>query len=227
MRIWLLIRADLRFQWKYGFYAVYAVFTLVYLLALYAVPVSARATLAVVLIFTDPAAMGLFFMGAMVLLEKSQAVNCALAASPVSPWEYCLAKLLSLAVTGLLVAAVLAVAGGIPDLLSCLAGVALASLLCSACGMIAAMSSPTLNRFVLLALPFELFICLPPALLLLGIDHWLLMAHPGAAAVWLICGDAPDPALCLLSLTLWTVPAWLLSVSRTKGSFMRRGGADL
>lgn len=57
--------------------------------------------------------MGLFFMGAIVLLEKSQRVNCALAVSPARDCEYMLAKLFSLAVIGLLVGGILAIAGGI------------------------------------------------------------------------------------------------------------------
>ena len=82
MRLLRLTARDLRFQWKYGFYALYAVFTAAYLLTLAAVPESARRTVATVMIYTDPAAMGLFFMGAIVLLEKSQRVNLALAVSP-------------------------------------------------------------------------------------------------------------------------------------------------
>lgn len=65
MRAWRLTVGDIRFQWKYGFYAVYAIFTAVYLLALSVVPISARRVVAAVMIFTDPAAMGLFFMGAI------------------------------------------------------------------------------------------------------------------------------------------------------------------
>ncbi|MEA4823599.1 MAG: hypothetical protein VB111_05720 [Clostridiaceae bacterium] len=70
MRLVHLTAGDIRFQWKYGFYILYAIFTAFYLLVLAAVPNSIRRTVATVLIFTDPAAMGLFFMGAIILLEK-------------------------------------------------------------------------------------------------------------------------------------------------------------
>jgi fluoroquinolone transport system permease protein len=207
MRFWRLTIGDIRFQWKYGFYALYAIFAVAYLLTLSAVPEDVRRTVATVMIYTDPAAMGLFFMGAIILLEKSQRVNSALAVSPVRAWEYMLAKLLSLALIGILVGGVLAVAGGIPHLLQCVVAILLASFLCSACGLIAAERSRSLNQFILLTVPFELLLCLPPVLLLFGIGSPWLMLHPGVSAVWLIYGAAPSVPLCVLSLLLWCLPA--------------------
>ncbi len=226
MRLWRLTAGDIRFQWKYGFYLLYAIFTAVYLLALSAVPEGARRTVATVMIYTDPAAMGLFFMGAIILLEKSQRVNSALAVSPTRDWEYMLSKLLSLALIGLLAGGILAVAGGIVKLPLCLAAIVLSSFLCSACGLIAAERSRSLNQFVLLAVPFELMLCLPPALLLFGYDCPWLMLHPGVAAVWLIYGDAPSAALCLMSLVLWCIPALLLCRKSIERYFAQAGGAS-
>ena len=225
MRLLRLTAGDIRFQWKYGFYILYAIFTAVYLLVLAAVPDGVRRTVATVLIFTDPAAMGLFFMGAIILLEKSQRVNSALAVSPVRAGEYMLAKLLSLALIGLVVGGILAVAGGIHHLRLCLPAVVLSSFICSACGLIAARFSRSLNQFVLLAVPFEMAICLPPALLLFGFDSPWLMLHPGVSAVWLIYGDAPNAALCLLSLFLWCIPVFVLCHGSVKRYFGKAGGA--
>ncbi len=226
MRLWRLLAADVRFQWKYGFYLVYAVFTGLYLLALAAAPQSARRVVAAVVIFTDPAAMGLFFMGAIVLMEKSQRVHCALAVSPAREGEYMAAKLGSLMLIGLAVAGVLAVAGGVPDVGACLLGVALGSCLCSACGLIAAERSQSLNQFVLLAAPFEVALCLPPALLLFGHHSPWLMAHPGVATAWLIYGDAPSAPLCVLSLAAWCALALWLCRRSVRRYFSKAGGAD-
>ena len=227
MRVWRLTAGDIRFQWKYGFYILYAIFTAVYLLTLSAVPENVRRTVATVMIYTDPAAMGLFFMGAIILLEKSQRVNSALAVSPTRDWEYMLSKLLSLALIGLLVGCILSVAGGIENLPLCILATVLSSFLCSACGLIAAERSRSLNQFVLLAVPFELVLCLPPALLLFGYDNPLLMLHPGVAAVWLISGDAPSVPLCVLSLVLWCVPALYFCRKSIRRYFERSGGASV
>lgn len=227
MRLWTLTLGDVRFQWKYGFYLLYAIFAGVYLLALSAVPHSARRVVATVMIYTDPAAMGLFFMGAILLLEKSQRVHCALSISPVRAWEYMLGKLLSLAAIGMLVGVILAVAGGVENLPLCLAGIFFMSVLCSACGLIAAERSRTLNQFILLSVPFEMLLCLPPILLLFGFESPWLMLHPGVAAVWLIYGDAPSAALCALSLAAWCAPALMLCARSVRRYFARAGGGVL
>lgn len=216
MRLIRITAGDARIQWKCGFYAVYVIFTAVYLVTLFAVPESVRRTAAAIMIFTDPAAMGLFFMGAIVLMEKSQRVNLALSVSPARTWEYIAAKLLSLAFIGLIVALALALAGGLTSIVSCLVGVLLTSVLCSACGMVAAMYSPSLNRFALLAVPFELFICLPPALLLFDIDAPLMTMHPGVAAIRLITGEASSIMLCVLSLIVWCILALMLCIHAVK-----------
>ncbi|MEA4823600.1 MAG: hypothetical protein VB111_05725 [Clostridiaceae bacterium] len=138
-----------------------------------------------------------------------------------------LAKLLSLALIGMIVGGILAVAGGIQNLPLCLLAVVLSSFLCSACGLIAARFSRSLNQFVLLAVPFELVVCLPPALLMFGIDSPWLMLHPGVSAVWLIYGDAPSVPLCLFSLTLWCVPAMIICRKSIHRYFGETGGAAI
>lgn len=222
MRILQLTAGDIRFQWKYGFYLLYALFTLLYLLVLAVLPQSVRPVAATIMIYTDPAAMGLFFMGAMILLEKSQRVNSALAVSPVRAGEYMLAKLVSLALIGVLVGGVLAVAGGVFSGL-CLLATALSSFLYSACGLMAAERSRSLNQFVLWTVPFELLLCTPPLLLLFGFSSPWLMLHPGVAAVWLIYGAAPSVPLCVLSLVLWCLPA-LVCCRRSVGRYFKQAG---
>ena len=108
MRLRSLFLLDMRFQAKYGFYFLYAVLTIIYVIVLLAVPESWRENIAAILIFSDPASMGLFFMGAIVLLEKNQHTPCAFAVSPVRAEEYIAAKSGSLSVISLVVAAVLA-----------------------------------------------------------------------------------------------------------------------
>ncbi|NCB36803.1 MAG: hypothetical protein EOM58_12270 [Clostridia bacterium] len=85
----------------------------------------------------------------------------------------------------------------------------------------------TLNQFVLLTVPFELLICLPPAALLFGVDHPALLLHPGTAAVKLICGQAQSPALCLGILTAWCIPAVLLCIRTVGRHFLDAGGVEI
>ena len=109
MRLKSLLFGDMRFQVKYGFYFLYAVLTAIYTIAIFAIPESWKEKTAAILIFSDPASMGLFFMGAIILFEKSQHTPCAFAVSPVRPMEYIIAKVVSLSAVSLVVAAILAI----------------------------------------------------------------------------------------------------------------------
>jgi fluoroquinolone transport system permease protein len=62
-----------------------------------------------VIIFTDPAALGFFFLGALMLLEKAESVRTALAVTPLSAAEYLLAKTITLTAVSLVACAVLLV----------------------------------------------------------------------------------------------------------------------
>ncbi len=110
MRLKKLFLLDMRFQAKYGFYFLYAVLTVIYIAVFFSLPENWKEKAAAILIFSDPASMGLFFMGAIVLLEKSQHTTCALAVSPVHATEYVIAKVSSLSAISLVVAAILALA---------------------------------------------------------------------------------------------------------------------
>lgn len=116
MRIVCLLKGDIRQQWKYGFYGLYLILTLIYAGVLSILPSNWKVTGTALIIFSDPAALGLFFMGAVILLERSQRVLESLAVSPVRPEEYIVSKALSLALISTLAAAVLGVVGGSPSL---------------------------------------------------------------------------------------------------------------
>ena len=164
MRFKKLFLWDLRFQAKYGFYFLYTVLTVIYVTVLFALPESWQEKAAAILIFSDPAAMGLFFMGAIVLLEKSQNTPCALAVSPVRASEYIIAKIGSLSVVSLVVAAVLALAAGVENLYMVLSGTLIASVIFTLSGIIVATRITSLNQFILWTVPVEA-VCFVPAVL--------------------------------------------------------------
>ncbi len=183
MRLRSLVLWDIRFQTRYGFYFLYAVLTAIYVAILSAVPESWREKAAAILIFSDPASMGLFFMGAIVLLEKSQRTPWALAVSPVRAAEYIAAKVMSLSAISLVVAAVLTAAAGVDaganagaygsvgagafgsvDSYIVLLGTVLSSAVFTLLGIIIATRISSLNQFILWTVPVEL-VCFVPAIL--------------------------------------------------------------
>lgn len=164
MRLKNLCLLDMRFQAKYGFYFLYAVLTVIYITVLFAIPENWREKAAAILIFSDPASMGLFFMGAIVLLEKSQHTPCALAVSPVRALEYVAAKVGSLSAISLIVAVVLASAAGVDNLHIVLSGTLISSVMFTLSGIVIATKIASLNQFILWTVPVEI-ICFVPAIL--------------------------------------------------------------
>lgn len=93
-----VIKGDMIFQWKYGFYMLYFIIIVIYLVLFSFLNGSVKNTIVSICIYSDPAAMGMFFMGALILLEKSQRIIPSIAVSPVTSREYILGKILSIGI---------------------------------------------------------------------------------------------------------------------------------
>lgn len=185
---------DIRLQAKYGFYLLYTVLTAIYDFVLSVVPESWRETTAAILIFSDPAAMGLFFMGAIVLLEKNQHLPCAFAVSPVRPAEYLIAWVGSLSLVSSAAAAVIALAAGVSRLPVVLFGTVLSGAAFTLLGMIVATKVKSLNQFILWTVPVEA-VCFVPAILhLFKITPVWLRYFPACVCMDMVSGHIPSTA---------------------------------
>ncbi|MGN0353217.1 MAG: ABC transporter permease [Roseburia sp.] len=168
MRLVSMIRNDVKFQVRYGFYLIYAIICIFYIGILVALPENIRKTVAIILIYSDPAALGLFLMGAMILLEKSQRVLHTLAVSPVRVEEYVLAKTVSMAFTSTIIAGVLAVAAGMEQWIFTALSAGMTSVLFTLLGIALASKITTLNQFIIITTPFEILMFVPPLFYLFG-----------------------------------------------------------
>ena len=205
MRLKSLFLLDMRFQAKYGFYFLYAVLALIYAIALMAVPESWKEKTAAILIFSDPASMGLFFMGAIVLLEKSQHTPCAFAVSPVRVMEYIIAKVSSLSAISLVVAAILALAAGEDNLHIVLLGTVISSVIFTLLGIIIATKIISLNQFILWTVPIEV-VCFVPAILhLFKITPAGLRYYPINVCMEMVSGYAPSAIGIFIVIALMVI----------------------
>ncbi len=212
MRFRSLFLLDMRFQAKHGFYFLYAILTVLYTMILFALPESWRGKAAALLIFSDPASMGLFFMGAIVLLEKSQHTPWAFAVSPVRPMEYVIAKVGSLSVISLAVAAILAFAAGVNKLHMVLLGTFLSGVIFTLLAIIIATKIISLNQFLLWTVPAEI-VCFVPAILhLFKITPAWLGYYPINVCMEMVSGQTPS-AIGLLGVA--ALAAILLVLSKT------------
>lgn len=227
MRGKALLMGDIRFQLKYGFYLVYLVFSVLYIGLLFALPESWRKTAGILMIFTDPAAMGLFFMGAIVLFEKSERVLNSIAVSPVRSIEYVLSKLFSIAIISTLVAVVIGACGGfVSDYVGFVFSVFVCSCIFSAVGLICAAKVESLNKFIILTIPAELLINTPAIVYLLGYKKDWLLFHPGVCMIEL-CTDGQNKLICSLIMIVWAVLFIVLADVSVKKMLKSVGGVKL
>lgn len=202
MRLRSLFLSDMRFQAKYGFYFLYAILTAIYTIIIFALPENWIERIAAILIFSDPASMGLFFMGAIVLLEKSQHTPCAFAVSPVRPMEYIIAKVGSLSAISLVVAAALASAANVGNLHIVLLGTVISSVIFTLLGIIAATKIISLNQFILWTVPIEI-ICFVPAILhLFKITPAYCGYYPINVCMDMVSGHFPSPIGFFMVITV-------------------------
>ena len=91
-----LLKKEITLQWRQGFWLVYFVFTAIYVTVLLNLPEKNRMMVSLILILSDTTMLGLIFIGALVLLEKQQAVIQSLFVTPLEPSQYIWSKTISL-----------------------------------------------------------------------------------------------------------------------------------
>jgi len=231
---------DIKFQYRYGFYLLYLVVSVVYAGILFAVPQNWRTMAAAVIVFSDPAALGMFFMGGIVLFEKSERTLDFLFVSPFTTSEYLWAKVLSLAVISTLAGLAIAITA-VPDSISpaiLAAGLFTGSVLFSTVGLAAAVRVRSLNRFFMLIAPISLILWIPPFIALghhMNLWHlpgqaiWQL--HPGTALLQVLregTGATETPsAKHLITVAAWTAILLPLAARKVKGMVRELGGMQL
>lgn len=227
MRIKSLLKGDVGFQFKYGFYFLYLIFTAFYIGVLFALPIEWREKAALLMIFTDPAALGLYFMGAIILLEKSERVLDSIAVSPVKPLEYVLSKLVSLSIISTAAGMTIGLAGGVlNNVFYFTAGVFLGSCLFSAVGLMIAARIATLNAFIIATIPASLILTIPSIAYLFGIKADWMILHPGVSVIEL-CANGQNAFPALLILSIWTLIFFGLSCRIVERMLQAVGGVKL
>ena len=215
-RVFSALRYDIMFQWRHGFYAVYLVIVLLYAVSLRFVPGRFSAPVTVLLLFSDTSVLGVFFVGGLVLLERSQNTFESLFVTPLRIWEYLAVKVLSLTLIALLMsfAVVLGGYGWRFSPLPLFLGVGLTSAFFTLTGLALASRVRTMNGYfgvtaiVLIAAPL-------PLLDFFGIlSSPLFLPFPTQASLVLFRAafgtpSAGELAYGVLTLLLWIAGAGL------------------
>lgn len=229
MRKWNVIKADMKFQWKYGFYFLYAIMVVLYLLLFSFFSGEVKNTLVSVCVYSDPAAMGMFFMGALILLEKSQRITNSIAISPVTSWEYILGKTISIGIISEIVGMILLLQGESQNIVLSVIGIFAGSVLFSLCGILVGTKIESLNQYIVCTIPFELIGFVPVILYRMGFwwDKRMMLIHPGCSVMQLLEGNTSLANFAILSIGAWIVLLLYVTNSSVKKMFRVCGETKL
>ncbi|MEX0957193.1 MAG: hypothetical protein WDZ83_18520 [Rhizobiaceae bacterium] len=106
-RLATLIGLDARLQFRYGVYYAYAFVIVFYALIIFYAGDWLPAWAIGVVVYTDPAVVGFFFLGALMMLEKAEGARSALAVTPVSSAIYLWSKAITLTVVAVIAVTVI------------------------------------------------------------------------------------------------------------------------
>lgn len=152
-----LVRHDMRLKWRYGIHIAYAFVIGFYGFGLAQIGGFLPGWLVAVVIYTDPAVVGFFFLGALMMLEKGETVRMALAVTPLRAGTYLAAKVLTLTFLALIaVSALIPVVPGPVDPLLLWGATGLTSLAFLGLGVPAALYFRTVTSYLIGAAGFML-----------------------------------------------------------------------
>jgi fluoroquinolone transport system permease protein len=219
-------RRDLRLQWRHGLWLAYAFVCLAYVLVLQLFRPPLRELLTTLVLFSDPSVLGFFFIGGVMLLERSEGSLHAAFASPLRVQEWVAAKLISLTVLALAASFAIALPlgmGGVRPLVL-VAAIVPTSTCFVLVGIVAATRFATVNRYLLggglLSAPLLLPMLEPLGLL----DTPVFELLPAGASLELLevgLGRA-QPRLVSTLRALAVLGGWNLLLWRWACAWMRR-----
>lgn len=204
------LKQDLRLQYRHGFYHIYAIISVVYIIVLRYSPAAVRDLLLIMLIFSDPGMLGFYFIAAIVLFEKDARSLQAISVTPLRPSEYLLAKAISLSTLAVLASTVVAGAtwGLIPRLLLLVPVVGLCGALVVFGGFAFVARHNTFSLFLLQSVPALLVLGIP-ILGLVGLVHSpLFYLLPSYAALLAIKGVFLHESPILLTAHTALLAGW-------------------
>ena len=224
-----VIKGDMLFQWKYGFYMLYLLMIIIYYVIFSFLTGNIKETIVSICVYSDPAAMGIFFMGALILLEKSQRITNSIAISPVTVEEYILGKIVSVGIISEIVGVILMLQGHTENYFLCAIGIFAGSVIFSLCGIIVGAKIESLNQYIIGTLPFEIMGFVPVILYRIGFmwNNKLMIIHPGCSVMRLIEGDTEMAVGAVASIVIWIILLfWRADISVRK-MFRKSGGVKL
>lgn len=230
MRTLSAVINDIRYQARYGFYLIYAVLTVLYVLVLGLIGDPAvRGTAAGLILLSDPAVLGFFFIGGIWLLERDEDLHSYAAITPQRAVEYVAGKVVSLGLISTSSAVVICGAALPGANLPVLAvSVFLSSAVFTLMGLVLATFAKSVNGYMLFSVVPAILMLAPAVLAAFGIEHFLAELVPGTMALRLIFGalvrDYTAFGWYFAGLALWGALLFALAAGRVRRRAHPKGG---
>ena len=205
MRIINLILSDFKLLFKYGFLFIYLILGIVYIMILNVVPLEIKEKIEPLIILFDPMTLGLFLVGAWILLEKNQNILKFLLISPVSQKEYLLSKALSMSFLGAVVSFIILFICKAENIALSIVFVFWGGFICTLIGIMIGTISSNITQYVIFSLPFEIWVYFPIVLGVLGRESWALEIFPGYVIWEILNGDLSNFFMRTFVMLIWTV----------------------
>ncbi|GAA0182331.1 hypothetical protein SH2C18_47270 [Clostridium sediminicola] len=163
MRLVNAIKNDIKFQYRQGFFFIYILITLFYIIILSRLAQSILKFAVPLVIFSDPSVLGLFFIGGLIMLEKSQGIINYIVVTPLKTEEYMLSKLISLTLIAVIAGTFITIVtyGFYVNWLLLILVIILTSIFFTLCGFLISANCNTLNQYFIKMIPWMLLLIIP------------------------------------------------------------------
>ncbi|WP_430742947.1 hypothetical protein [Bacillus atrophaeus] len=190
MRLLSALKFDMLSLYRYRIVHTYLIIAIVYIFFLNMVPESISVTAKILVIFTDPVVLGFYFIGGIILLEKSQHTFDSLFVTPFRIEEYIITKVCSFTLLTVVVCLIIIffTTGFKINIWPVLLGVILSAVFFTLFGFSLAVRTKTLNGYFIISALYSAIFFLP-LLDYLNVFHtWLFYFIPSYSTLILIEG---------------------------------------
>ncbi|UUI41725.1 ABC transporter permease [Oceanobacillus oncorhynchi] len=211
MRLLSALKFDMLSLYRYRIVHAYLLLTIFYIFLLHMMPESGSATASILVIFTDPVVLGFYFIGGIILLEKSQNTFDSLFVTPFRMEEYIISKVGSLTLLTVVVclSIIILTTGFKINIGTILLGAFLSAIFFTLFGLTLAVRAKTLNMYFMISSLYSIIFFLP-ILDYLNIFHtWLFYFIPSYATLILIEGGMLDISVWEMIYAVGMLVIWI------------------
>jgi fluoroquinolone transport system permease protein len=214
-----MLKWDVILQSRYKIIHLSILSVIIYYMSLVAIPSMNTTEFKTLYLFMDPTLIGIMFVGALVLFEKTENTLQALTVTPMETRTYFFSKIISLTVLSVISAFLFVfLAHGFDfHYLYMIAGIVLSSVFLILVGFLMVARCKSINEYLALMMVVFLLLFVPPLLDISGIyENVIFYLWPSQASFLLFNGvfgtiSLTDTIYAVVYLSIWIVGCYVLA----------------